>query len=239
MFIDAGKILGTFFSIMILLFVGYLIYDFVVGKNDKQYTQLIQKEECQEVWIYDQFPKDDYYKYHLEFINHYSKKFDNPITLKDSLKIINAIEKYNNTHLDSLTILVIISLESHFKKEAFNPVSRDYGIAQINYRTFEWMCKDETCDIENLFNIDYNIKFMCKVLKDKEQRIIKSLQLKIDNPKYNSILTKALIMTYNSGFAGYMNNYHNAEDSKYYKVVTKRLNNWYKIQQQENDNEKN
>jgi hypothetical protein len=194
----------------------------------------IHKEECQDVWIYDQFPKlEDSYEYHLKFILHHSNKIGYKISLEDSLKIIKAIEKYNNTYLDNLTILTIILIESHFKKEAFNPVSKDYGIAQINYRTFEGLCKDENCDIENLFDIDYNIKFMCRVLKDKEQRIIKSLKLKIDNPRYNSILMKALIMSYNSGFAGYMSNYHDTEDSKYYKVVIGRLDNWYKINQQE------
>lgn len=191
----------------------------------------IQAGSLDTVWIYDQFPKDDFYKYHLKFIDHYSNKFGNRISLEDSLKIITALEKYNDTSLNNLTLLAMISLESHFRKNAFNSVSKDYGIAQINYKTFEGLCRDENCDIENLFDIDYNIEFMCRVLKDKEQRIIKSLKLKIGNPEYDEILMKALIMSYNSGFAGYMNNYHDIEDSKYYKIVVRRLNDWYKIQQ--------
>lgn len=220
--------IGVF--ILSFIFVEVIIFPHltkILGRGENP-----EAPECQDVLVYYSNPADDEIKIsEILFINHYSKMSGNQISLEDAVKIVKAVNKYNDTALDNIVLLTMISLESHFKRDAFNPVTKDYGIAQINQRTYEGIhegiCNE--CDVESLFDIDYNIKIMCKVLKNKEQGIIKVLKLNTKDPKDKMILFKALVSSYNSGVTGYMKNYHDIEDSRYYNVIVRRLNNWEKI----------
>jgi len=136
--------------------------------------------------------------------------------LEDGLLITRTINKYNNTVLSSMDILALIALESNFKKNAINFESKDYGIAQINERTYFHFCKDN-CKIENLFDIEYNIRMMLTVLKSKESRLMRY-------ETFNDyLLRKYLIMSYNKGVGGFLGSYFlSGEDSYYLELVENR-----------------
>lgn len=172
-----------------------------------------EKEESVQPKIVINYPEylcDDYQD--LEAIRFFTRWKAEPVSLDDALLIVRTINKHNDTVLNTIDILSIIALESNFVPNAVNPGSKDYGIAQINERTYFHFCKDD-CKIENLFDIEYNIKMMLKVLKSKENR----LRSKSIN---DYLLRKYLIMSYNRGVGGFLGSYFlRGEDSYYLELI--------------------
>ena len=153
----------------------------------------------------------------LRYIQTHTRK--NEVSLDDALLIVESVLKYNNTVLTTAEILAILAQESEFNKNAVNRETKDFGLAQINLWTFREVCKENKLEynVSLLFDVEYNIKIMMMVLKQKEKRITNRISMTTDD------LRIALIMSYNAGVGGYFAEYHGRSESEYFKLIQWRL----------------
>ncbi len=69
----------------------------------------------------------------------------------------------NKYHQDPILITQIIIIESSAKADAYNPITQDFGVMQINIKTAAAMHLDTACLLDWKCNLDKGVKILSKL----------------------------------------------------------------------------